>query len=238
MMKRGPAEAAMAVTVAVLNPKGGVGKTTLTLLLAGEFQRLGYRTAVLDTDPRANVLRWVQLLQSSGKTPPFEVASVRGRDAAATISALAASSQALLIDGAGQEDDLNELTVAKADLTLAPFQVSQQDIIGVLTMAQFVSRLAARLGRPCPLLGVMNRVSLMTMKGAAYAQVRGLLDRQGVQVAAIELKDRQAFNRMTGTEASLYAFERETPGILEAQKNAQALFAEIVAHLNRLKAAA
>lgn len=228
----------MAVTLAVLNPKGGVGKTTLTLLLASEFQRLGYRTAVLDTDARANVMRWAQLLASSGKTPPFEVAAARGREAGATIAAMRSSVQALVIDGAGQEDDLNELTVGTADLTLIPFQVSQQDIIGVLTMAEFLRRLGQRLNRSCPLLAVMNRVTLMTTTGAAYGQVRDLLTRQGATVASTELRDRQAFNRITGMEASLYAFDRETPGVIEAQKNAQALFADIVAHLNALKTAA
>ena len=228
----------MAVTLAVLNPKGGVGKTTLTLLMASEFQRLGYKTAVLDTDARANVLRWVQLLNSSGKTPAFEVMSARGRDAGTKIDAMTSAVQALIIDGAGQEDDLNELTVAKADLTLVPFQVSQQDIIGVLTMAEFMRRLGERLNRTCPLLAVMNRVTLMTTNGAAYGQVRDLMGRQGVTVAATELKDRQAFNRITGTESSLHAFERETPGLIEAQRNAQALFGDIVAHLNALKAAA
>jgi chromosome partitioning protein len=228
----------MAVTVAVLNPKGGVGKTTLTLLLATEFQRLGYATAVLDTDPRANILRWVQLLKSVDKSPPFEVAAARGRDAEATFTATAASVQALLIDGAGQEDDLNELTVAKADLTLVPFQVSQQDIIGVLTMAQFVARLGQRLNRTFPLLAVMNRVTLMTTKSAAYAQVRDLMARQGVTVAATELKDRQGFNRVTGTESSLYTIEPATKGVLDAQANAQSLFADIVTHLKQLKTAA
>jgi chromosome partitioning protein len=232
-------EALMAgVTLAVLNPKGGVGKTTLSLLLATEFQRLGYRTAIVDTDPRANVMRWVQLLKSAGKAPLFDVTQASGRDARSLIEAAAAHTQALIIDGAGQEDDVNEITVARADLTLVPFQVSQQDIIGVLTMAKFAQRLGQRSGRPHPLLAVMNRVSLMTMNGAAYGQVRKVMARQSVEVAASELKDRQAFNRITGTEQSLYAFERETPGIVEAQKNSQALFAEIVERLNAIRKAA
>jgi chromosome partitioning protein len=46
--------------VALLNQKGGVGKTTLALHLAGEWARRGQRVTVIDADPQGSALDWSQ----------------------------------------------------------------------------------------------------------------------------------------------------------------------------------
>ncbi len=43
---------------AVANPKGGSGKTTVAIILAGEFAKHGYSAAIVDADPQGSSYQW------------------------------------------------------------------------------------------------------------------------------------------------------------------------------------
>ena len=47
--------AALHRTIAVLNGKGGVGKTSITANLGGLFSDAGYRVLLVDLDPQGNL---------------------------------------------------------------------------------------------------------------------------------------------------------------------------------------
>ena len=45
-------------TVSIISQKGGAGKTTLALNLAGASESAGFQTVVIDLDPQASAKGW------------------------------------------------------------------------------------------------------------------------------------------------------------------------------------
>jgi chromosome partitioning protein len=64
--------------IAVVNQKGGAGKTTVSMQLAGTLGRRGGKVLVIDADPQATATRWAS---SASDEQPFP-ASVSGLSAA------------------------------------------------------------------------------------------------------------------------------------------------------------
>jgi len=68
----------MTFAVSIWNPKGGVGKTTIALNLAGFFAFHGKRTALVDLDPQGGAMQFAQFAAEAAKSGdgerlPFDV---------------------------------------------------------------------------------------------------------------------------------------------------------------------
>jgi len=61
----------MPIILSIANQKGGCGKTTTVMNLAGGFTKANYKTLVVDADPQASAMRW-SIAQGQG-TIPFDV---------------------------------------------------------------------------------------------------------------------------------------------------------------------
>jgi chromosome partitioning protein len=58
-------------TILIANPKGGSGKTTLTVNIAGYLANRGHRVALLDLDRQQSATRWLDM--RPGDLPPIRI---------------------------------------------------------------------------------------------------------------------------------------------------------------------
>jgi chromosome partitioning protein len=110
-------------TVAVLNRKGGVGKTTIATNLARALQLRGLDVVLVDTDPQGSARDWAstgdaQVPVTVGVDRPVldeELPRLKGYDVA-------------VIDGVAKVERMSASAVKAADLVLIPVRPSAVDL--------------------------------------------------------------------------------------------------------------
>ena len=113
--------------VALLNQKGGVGKTTLALHLAGQWAREGRRVTLVDADPQGSALDWSQQRSREGVERLFGVIGLARDTLHREAPELARDADHVVIDGPPRVAGLMRSALLAADLVLIPVQPSPFD---------------------------------------------------------------------------------------------------------------
>ncbi len=67
----------MAITLGIVNEKGGVGKTTATVNLGAAYAKAGYRTLLIDMDPQASLTRGlIGSVETDERAPDATIAAL------------------------------------------------------------------------------------------------------------------------------------------------------------------
>jgi chromosome partitioning protein len=113
--------------VALLNQKGGVGKTTLALHLAGAWARLGCRVTVIDADPQGSALDWSEQRAKEGRPRLFGVLGLARDTLHREAPEIARGVDHVVIDGPPRIAGLMRSALLASDLVLVPAQPSPFD---------------------------------------------------------------------------------------------------------------
>ncbi|MBN9362806.1 MULTISPECIES: ParA family partition ATPase [unclassified Devosia] len=132
--------------VAFLNQKGGVGKTTLALHLAGEWARRGKRVTLIDADPQGSALDWSQQRSRGGAPRLFGVVGLARDTLHREAPELARDADHVVIDGPPRVAGLMRSALLAADLVLIPVQPSPFDGWASAEMLELLAE--ARIYRP------------------------------------------------------------------------------------------
>lgn len=132
--------------VAFLNQKGGVGKTTLALHLAGAWSARGRRVLVVDADPQASALDWADQRLRTGLPRLFGVLGLARETLHKELPDLARETDHLIIDGPPRVAGIARSALLAADLVLIPAQPSPFDGWASSEMLRLLDE--ARIFRP------------------------------------------------------------------------------------------
>lgn len=126
--------------ISVVNQKGGSGKTTLSMQLAGSLARRGHKVLVVDADPQATATRWAATAEDNKPFP----ASVVGLSAASAkvhreVKKFVADYDFILIDCPPAADSpVPQSALLIADLALVPLIPSPLDMWAAVGIRQVI----------------------------------------------------------------------------------------------------
>ena len=219
------------------SPKGGVGKSTSCLAIAGALASRGHSVLVLDLDQTNTLIRWYRQHQPS--IAGLTVDAVPEIDLFKTLTALYRErSGYILIDLAGALSNVMLQAAAIAHLTITPAKLSEPDILEATKLHHQLAKLASVNGR-----AITHRVLINEAAALLPTYQRHILD----QIAASPLQrfDTLMHQRAPYAEAFLtgqpaHFADRNRPPVRKAVEELDALLEEILGVMTaqHLKAAA
>ena len=113
------------VIISVINQKGGVGKTTLSISLAAALAGRKMRVLLVDADPQGSALDWVAV---RGEDAPFAAVGMPKPILHLELPKMAKDFDAVVIDGPPRIYDVARSAVMASDAVLIPVLPSQFDV--------------------------------------------------------------------------------------------------------------
>lgn len=215
--------------ISFANPKGGAGKTTSALLLAGELAEKGASVILIDADPERWISQWGAL---PGKPTNITIISDVSEDTIVDVIEDAASqAQFVIVDLEGTASLMVANSVGMSDLVVIPTQGASMDAKGAVKTLKLIRNQSRLANRAIPHAVLLTRTSA-AVASRALKNVRDQLDSANVEVFETSIVERAAYRDLLDFGGLLSKLNpAQVSNIDKAVQNAREFTAEVVAKL-------
>jgi chromosome partitioning protein len=212
--------------ICTCHQKGGAGKSTIAMQLAGTLGLRGYKTLVVDADPQGTSIRWSA---SAPDDKPFP-AKVAGLSAAGAkvhreVKKFSEEFEFIIVDCPPAVDSpVPESALLVSDLALIPCIPSPPDIWAANGIAGLIERIS-NINEILKSRLVINQIKEKTVLGR---ETKELLDNFGITLAQTKLGQREVYRHSALYGTTVHHFGKQAS---EAIKEMESLANEVCALL-------
>jgi chromosome partitioning protein len=219
--------------ITLASPKGGVGKSTASLLLATTLAADGASVTILDADRNQPIARWGEGRATGRLTilPALDEESF-----VSTLDKEAAQRDAVIVDLEGAASRLVSRAIMRSDLVLIPMQASAVDAAQAGRAVSLVRQEEEILRRTIPHRVILTRTSPQIPTRAERA-ILAEMAAAGIASLRSHLHERAAFKAIFAYRCALADLDPAlVNGIPAACANAETFAAEVTALLRAIVA--
>lgn len=196
--------------IGILNQKGGVGKTTLSVNLAACLARTGARVLLIDADPQGSSLDWAAARQDE---PLFSVVGFPRSTIHKEIGQIGQGYDHIIIDGPPRVTDLARSAIMASDIVVIPVQPSPYDIWAAEEVVKLITE--ARVYKEnIKSVFVVNRKITNTAIGR---DVREALAAYPVHVLDASIAQRVVFAEAAAQGQAIFEIDPTGPAVAEME---------------------
>lgn len=212
--------------VSFANPKGGVGKSTLALVLGTTLANAGHKVTIIDADPRQVINYWRSKGVSKNKVNV--IGDVTESNIIRLIQERAAIDEVVLVDLEGTASLILSRAISRSDLILIPMQAASLDALGAGEVLGLIAQEEEAYNRPIDARIVFTRTNPAIITKIERQIIDNLKD-QGRPHLRTHLFQRQAYNAMFAALCDLEELkEYNLSNLDKARENARELAGELI----------
>lgn len=191
------------MNIGILNQKGGVGKTTLSVNLAAALLRKGERVLLIDGDPQGSALDWAA---ARLERPLFTVVGLPRPSIHKEVTVVGQGYDHIIIDGPPRVTDLVRSAIMASDVVMIPVQPSPYDIWAAEEIVKLIEE-AKHFKENLKYFFVINRKITNTAIGR---DVREALSAYPVHVFSSSVAQRVVFAEATAQGKTVFEMGQDS----------------------------
>lgn len=209
--------------IALVNSKGGVGKSTLAGNLAGWLDQQGYKVILADCDSQQSSSEWIQ-----EAAPAIQVAKLSSPDEVLDeLPVLAKESDFVIADGPGSQTETSRALLMWADMAVIPCKASMFEARALDKNTAFVRQAQAiRKGPP-------SAIAVLSMVGKEYRLTKDMREAASslrLTLAENAITLRQAYADAPGQATFVWRMGYQAK---DAAEEIDSLFREILPEIGK-----
>ena len=220
--------------IAFAHTKGGVGKSTLCLLIASELARSGTRVLIIDADQKQqSCLQWVNRCKEAGTLPPNlqAVAITTTQELKHTLKYTDAD--VILIDVQGSMNDLLIAAIVASDLTVVPTKANVIEMVETVKLFEWAETNLKR----APLRLVLNRVDGIDTNTTAFQDAVRMIRDNKLPTFPTFVRARKVYEQFARNAGTLNGIARDpskAEQVAKAQNNIIHLITDMTSTIEQM----